>query len=107
MLKLAYEEEIFTELVIPTRLVPVKLSAVIDSVRRTGKLITLEEGSLTLGWGAEVLARVSEHFSGVPLVTARVAALDLPVPAAPSLEREVLPQVENILQKVRKVVNHD
>ncbi len=107
MLKLAYEEEIFTELVIPTRLVPVKLSAVIDSVRRTGKLITLEEGSLTLGWGAEVLARVSEHFSGTPLVTARVAALDLPVPAAPSLEREVLPQVENILQKVRKVVNHD
>jgi pyruvate/2-oxoglutarate/acetoin dehydrogenase E1 component len=107
MLRLAYEEEIFTELVIPTRLVPVQLSEVIDSVRRTGKLVTLEEGNLTLGWGAEVLAQVSEHFSGEPLVTARVAALDLPVPAAPTLEHEVLPQVDDILQKVRKVVNHD
>lgn len=107
MLKLVYEEEIFTELIVPTRLTPFDTGAVTESAGRTGRLVTIEEGSLTLGWGAELVARVMEGLPGERLSAARVAACDLPVPAAPSLEQNVLPQVEDILIAVRKVVNHD
>ncbi len=103
MLRLAYEEEIFTELVIPTRLAPFEVDSILESTHHTGRLVTIEEGGVTLGWGAEVLARVSE--SGQPVVSARVAARDLPVAAAPTLEKGILPQVEDILSAVRKVVN--
>jgi pyruvate/2-oxoglutarate/acetoin dehydrogenase E1 component len=106
MLQLAYEEELFCELIIPTRLAPFEATDVVESVQRTGRLVTIEEAGLALGWGAEVTARVAESLPGERLVTRRVAARDLPVPAAPSLEKRVLPQVEDILQAVRKVANH-
>lgn len=107
MLKLAYEEEIFTELIIPTRLTPFDTDVVTESAGRTGRLVTIEEGSLTLGWGAELIVQVMEGLPGERLSAVRVAARDLPVQAAPSLEQNVLPQVEDILRAVRKVVDHD
>lgn len=58
--KLAYEYEIFCELLVPTRLAPFELQPLFDSVARTGRLLTVEEGTFSLGWGAEVLARTSE-----------------------------------------------
>jgi len=104
MLKLAFEEEIFTELIIPTRLAPFDTGEMMESLSRTGKLVVVEEGGRTLGWGAEILARVMEQDAQRLITAARVAALDLPVPAAPTLEKVVLPQVEDILTAVRKVV---
>lgn len=107
MLRLAYEEEIFAELVIPTRLAPFDIGATLESVQRTGRLVTVEEGNLTGGWGAETLARVAEGFIDKPLASARVAARDLPVAAAPSLESAILPGIEDITRAVRKVVGRD
>ena len=106
MLKLAYEEELFCELILPTRLAPFDVADVVESVARTGCLVSIEEGGLSLGWGAEVIARVAESLPGAQLITRRVAARDLPVPAAPSLEKRVLPQVEDILRAVRKVARY-
>jgi pyruvate/2-oxoglutarate/acetoin dehydrogenase E1 component len=102
-LRLAYENEIFTELITPTQISPFELQPVIDSVRRTGRLLTIEEGALTMGWGAEVSARVAE---AVPEMRAlkRIAALDTPVPASPTLEKMVLPQVDDLIACVRKMV---
>jgi pyruvate/2-oxoglutarate/acetoin dehydrogenase E1 component len=101
-LKLAYDYEIFTELIAPTRLAPFDVSTVVDSARQSGKLLSVEEGSLTLGWGAEVLARIAEALPGVKVQ--RLAAMDRPVPASPALEKVVLPQVEDIISSVRKMV---
>ena len=107
MLKLAYEDEIFVELVIPTRLAPFDITALADSIKRTGRLVTVEEGNLTGGWGAEVMARALEEVGGRLRAAVRVAARDLPVAAAPSLENEILPDVEDIVQAVRKVVGRN
>lgn len=104
MQKLAYEEEIFTDLVIPTRLAPFELRTLASAVTETGKLLTVEEGSLSLGWGSEVLARMSEYFGKMLIQSGRVAARDLPVPASPALEKGVLPQVEDIIGQVKKMV---
>ncbi len=103
ILKLAYEEEIFSELVIYTKLSPFTIDPLMDSLAHTGRLVTVEEGGLTLGWGAELVARAVESFPDRPLRAARVAALDLPVAAAPSLESRILPQVEDLMAGIRKV----
>jgi pyruvate/2-oxoglutarate/acetoin dehydrogenase E1 component len=102
-LKLAYESEIFTELIVPTCLSPFDIALLRTSVDQTGRLLTIEEGTRTLGWGAEILARIAEDNTHM-ISASRVAALDLPVPAAPALEKDVLPQVEDIIAAVKKMV---
>jgi pyruvate/2-oxoglutarate/acetoin dehydrogenase E1 component len=95
--RLAYEQEIFAELIVPTRLAPMDCAALIESVRRTGHVLTLEEGGLTLGWGAETLARLAET-PGLHLQAAgRVAAADLPIPASGPLESAVLPGIDAMI----------
>jgi pyruvate/2-oxoglutarate/acetoin dehydrogenase E1 component len=100
LLKLAYEQELFAELIVLTQLAPAALDPVWAALRATGRLVTVEEGTLTLGWGAEVLAQAA---ATLPLRAARrVAADDLPIPAAPALEAEVLPGVEAIVAAMQQ-----
>jgi pyruvate/2-oxoglutarate/acetoin dehydrogenase E1 component len=103
-LRLAYESEIFTELVIPTQLAPFEMDEVLASTRRTGRLLTVEEGSLSLGWGAEILARSLEAPGQGLRAARRVAALDLPIPASGPLEAQVLPDVNRIVQTAQRMV---
>ena len=104
MLKLAYEYEVFTELVVPTQLAPFEIEPILASVRRTGRLLTIEEGSLSLGWGAEIVTRTVEA-SGASLQAARrLAALDLPVPASGPLESSVLPSLEKLIELAIEMV---
>ncbi len=94
--RLAYEHEIFSDLLVFTQLSPLPQAPLLESLAQTGALLTVEEGSRTAGWGAEVLAQALE--SRIPLKRARrIAARNLPVPAAQSLEAVVLPQVDDIL----------
>jgi pyruvate/2-oxoglutarate/acetoin dehydrogenase E1 component len=103
MLALAYEEEIFCELIVPTQLSPFQLQPVFDSVRQAGRLLVIEEGAHSLGWGAEILARTAE--AGLrPECARRLAALDLPVPASGPLESLVLPGVPEIRLAARQVL---
>ena len=101
---LAYEYEIFTELVIPTQLAPFELNPILVSARRTGRLLVIEEGTLTAGWGAEVLARTSET-PGLKLKAARrIASIDLPIPASNTLEAAVLPGVTDIIHSAQQMI---
>jgi pyruvate/2-oxoglutarate/acetoin dehydrogenase E1 component len=98
VLRLAYEHEIFTELMVITQLAPFSLQGVIESAQRSQRLLVVEEGGLSLGWGAEVLAQASEAIGPGLRNARRLAALDLPVPASGPLEQAVLPGVDAILQ---------
>jgi pyruvate/2-oxoglutarate/acetoin dehydrogenase E1 component len=95
--RLAYEHEVFTELVVPTELSPFTLHPLTSSLGRTGKLLTIEEGSYTLGWGAEVVARCAEALGARLKAARRLAARDLPVPASGPLEAAALPGVDEIV----------
>jgi pyruvate/2-oxoglutarate/acetoin dehydrogenase E1 component len=103
MLRLAYEREVFCELLVVSQLAPVDLEAVIAAAGRSGRLAVIEEGGFTLGWGAEVIARAAGALGSRLLASARLAAQDLPVPASPSLEEAVLPSVEDICMFVGKI----
>jgi acetoin:2,6-dichlorophenolindophenol oxidoreductase subunit beta len=103
-LALAYEFEIFTELVVPTRLAPFDLQGVIASASRTQRLLVIEEGAQSLGWGSEVLAQAVEHENLHLRCARRLAAKDLPVAAASHLESGELPGVSDIVQLAKKMV---
>lgn len=104
VVNLAYEHELFAELVVVTQLAPFNLESILASTRRTTRLLTVEEGTLSLGWGAEVLARAAEELGPVLRKAARQAALNLPIPASGSLEQAVLPGVESIVDTALKMV---
>ena len=107
LVQLAYEHEVFAELIILTRLSPFRLTPLLASVRRTGRLLTIEEGPLDLGWGAEVLARCAEAPGRQLRAARRLAALNLPVPASGPLENAVLPSFENILETCLEIVQNE
>jgi pyruvate/2-oxoglutarate/acetoin dehydrogenase E1 component len=98
-LQLAYEQELFCEIVLVTQLSPFQIDAVSDSVTRTRKLITIEEGSGTMGWGAEIASQTASQIPAFRLV--RIAALDLPIGNSRTLEEQILPSLDEILQRVR------
>jgi pyruvate/2-oxoglutarate/acetoin dehydrogenase E1 component len=95
--RLAYENEIFVELVVMEQLSPFEINPLLASLQKTGKLLAVEEGSLTLGWGAEILARCTEALGPQLHLARRLGARDLPVPASPRLEEIVLPGVDDII----------
>ncbi len=103
-LELAYEHEIFTEIIIPTQLSPFNIEPIISSAHTTNKLLTLEEGGRTLGWGAEVIARAKEALGAELIMAQRVATADSPIPAAVDLEDQVLPNTADIVQTALKMV---
>lgn len=101
-LKLAYEYEIFSEIVLFSQLSPFELSPLFDSVRRTKHLLTVEEGTLTLGWGAEVVAQAAGLVSNLKI--RRAAALDLPIANAKTLEDAILPSLEKIFRMALEIL---
>ena len=82
-------------------LAPLRLDEIRASLARTGRLIVLHEGRRTHGFGAELVARLTEeHFGALKAPPLRIAALDLPVPFAPELERAYRPTVESVIDRV-------
>ena len=99
---LILEDEIFTEVVALGQLSPPDVEPVLESVARTGRLVTAEEGTLTSGFGAEVAARVQhEGWDVLRAPVRRVAAHDAALPAAPTLEDAALPSVADVAAAVR------
>ncbi|MCY3995119.1 MAG: alpha-ketoacid dehydrogenase subunit beta [Rhodobacter sp.] len=82
---------------------PMDRETVLESVRKTGRLICVYEGVKTLGVGAEVSAMVAESdafdFLDAPIV--RLGGADSPIPYNPQLEKAVVPQVSDILVAAR------
>jgi pyruvate/2-oxoglutarate/acetoin dehydrogenase E1 component len=99
---LMMDYEIFCDIVLFSQLSPYDLSLVITSLGKTRKLLTVEEGGLTLGWGAEVAARSVETVAGVSV--RRVAARDLPIANSRSLEDVILPSVNDIIDAALSLV---
>jgi pyruvate dehydrogenase E1 component beta subunit len=87
-------------------LAPLDVGAIGAAVRETGRAVVVHEAPLTLGMGAEVVARiVEEAFDHLEAPVRRVTGFDTPYPPA-SLEDRWLPSVERIAAAVREVVEY-
>ncbi len=86
---------------------PIDLDCIMDSVKKTGRLVTIEEGVRTGGVGAEVIAKVCENLPpDKHLVTSRIAAMEIPIPASYVLEQAVLPSADKIVKHIRQIMNN-
>ncbi len=82
-------------------LAPMDTEAVLASVRKTGRLVCIEEGTRSGGVGAEIAARVAESaYEYLDAPIRRIAATDTPIPFSPALEPVVLPQMDDIVRVV-------
>lgn len=105
MNELLYEEEILSEIIVPSLIKPLQIDHFIPSVMKTGRVVVVEEGTLTNGWGAEVAARLSEQaFKYLRSPIKRVAAMDLPIGNSRNLEDTVLPSREKIIEIVKGIL---
>jgi 2-oxoisovalerate dehydrogenase E1 component len=89
------EADYVIELVVPLMLHPVELGPIERSVRHTGALLFVEDGSTDFGIGAETVARLVEL--GVAFRAQRLGASPVPVPSVAALESALLPTVTKLL----------
>ncbi len=84
---------------------PLDFDLIIKSVKKTQHAMVVHEACVTGGFGAEIAARISEElFEVLKAPVVRVGAKDVPMPFSPVMEKFVLPQVEDILAGVDKVL---
>jgi pyruvate dehydrogenase E1 component beta subunit len=86
-------------------LVPLDVPAILDSVGRTSRLVTVEENPRLCGWGAEVASIVAEEgFFALDGPIVRVTTPHIPLPSADVLEDAAIPSVDRIVEGVRRAV---
>ena len=88
-------------------IIPMDEELVFKSVKKTSRVLVLHEDSVTIGWGAEVVARIAANcFDHLDAPILRVGAKDSFVASAVSLEEEVLPSVEDLRGEVTKLLKY-
>ncbi len=95
------------ELIDVRTLLPLDMDTILDSVKKTGKCLVVHEDTMTLGLGAEIVARIAdEAFEYLDGPVRRLASLDTPVPYAKGLERAFMPQVDDIRDAIRSLAEY-
>lgn len=98
------KEGISIEVIDLRTIVPLDFATVLQSVRKTGKLLIAHEAARNCGFGAELAARAAEEaFPYLDAPVRRVAGKDCPVPYCKDLEEEVLPQKKEIEAALREL----
>ncbi len=99
------EEGIDAEVIDLRTVRPLDIPTLVDSVKKTGRLVSVEEGWPFAGIGSELAAVAMEHaFDWLDAPVVRVTAADVPLPYAANLERLALPQVEDVVHAAKDVL---
>jgi pyruvate dehydrogenase E1 component beta subunit len=99
------KEGIEAEVINLRSLRPLDTATVVESVKKTSRLVTVEEGWPYAGIGAEIAMQVIEHaFDWLDAPPVRVHGLDVPLPYAANLEKLALPQPDWVVAAVKKIV---
>ena len=97
-------EGISAEVINLRSLRPLDVETIVQSVKKTNRLVAVEEGWPVAGMGSEIAAQMMDHaFDYLDAPVVRVYGMDVPLPYAANLEKLALPQVDNIVQAVRQV----
>ena len=99
------QEGVEAEVIDLRSLKPLDLDAIVESLKKTGRLITVTEGYRMGGVTSEIIAQVNDAaFDELDAPMVRLGAVDAPVPMAETLENAAIPSVEDIVEAARKVV---
>ena len=98
-------EEISVEIIDPRTLVPLDEKTILNSAKKTGRVVVVDEGHQNFGVTAEIAARISEkafYYLDAPVI--RMGAMDVPVPFSPVLEDLTVPTAEKVASNARKII---
>jgi len=99
------EKGISIEVIDPRSLVPLDKQAIIDSVKKTGKLVIMDEEPKTASAAAEIAAMVAEEaFDFLDAPIRRVCAPNTPIPFSPVLEKFWMPDEEDLIKAVTEIM---
>jgi pyruvate dehydrogenase E1 component beta subunit len=102
------EEGISAEVIDLRTIRPLDTETIIESVKKTSRCVSVEEGWPAAGIGAEIAAVIMEHaFDYLDAPVKRVAGVDVPLPYAANLEKLALPQASHIIEVVREVCSRE
>jgi pyruvate/2-oxoglutarate/acetoin dehydrogenase E1 component len=88
-------------------LVPLDTEAILASVRKCSKVVIVDEANQMCAAGAQVAALIAEHaWEDLDGPVVRVATPDVPIPFSPTLEQAVLPQVDDVREAVRELLDY-
>jgi 2-oxoisovalerate dehydrogenase E1 component beta subunit len=88
-------------------LVPLDEEAILRSVRKTSKVVIVDEANQTCAAGAQVAALIAERaWEDLDGPVVRVATPDVPIPFSPPLEQAVLPQVDDVREACRELLEY-
>ena len=98
------KDKISAEVIDLRTLKPMDTTTIIESVKKTGRVVTVEEGWRQSGVGAEIAASVTEHaFDWLDAPVTRVTGKDVPMPYAANLEKLALPSVADVVAAAKAV----
>ena len=99
------DEEISVEIIDPRTLVPLDEKTILNSAKKTGRVVVVDEGHQNFGVTAEIASRISEkafYYLDAPVI--RMGAMDVPVPFSPVLEDLTVPTAEKVASNARKII---
>jgi 2-oxoisovalerate dehydrogenase E1 component beta subunit len=100
-------DDVSVEIVDLRTILPWDREAVLESVRKTSKVLVLHEDTHTAGFGAEIAATIAEEaFESLDAPPRRLAAPDTPVPFSPALEQAFIPQVADVSAAIRELADY-
>ena len=101
------EEGISVEVIDPRTLMPFDIDTIVKSVQKTGRLVVAHEACVTGGVGGEIGSQVAYRaFDYLAAPIERVGAKDTPIPFAPILEREVLPDDQDVVEAAYRAMDY-
>jgi len=102
------QEGISAEVIDLRTIRPLDTETIIESVKKTNRCVSVEEGWPAAGIGSEIAAVIMENaFDYLDAPVKRVAGVDVPLPYAANLEKLALPQASHIIEAVREVMARD
>jgi 2-oxoisovalerate dehydrogenase E1 component subunit beta len=101
------DEGVSVEILDLRTIIPWDKEAVLDSARKTSKVLVLHEDTRTGGFGGEIAATIAEEaFEDLDGPVKRIGAPDTPVPFSPPLEKAFIPQAETVAAGLRELAEY-
>ena len=101
------KEGISAEVIDPRTIVPLDRKRITDSIKKTGKLVVIDESPSSCSFAAELLAiAVEDCFNEMQTVPKRICSLPVPNPFSPVLENLMIPSVDRIVSEIHGMMKN-
>ncbi len=101
--ELMMQDELLVDIIVHTQISPVDMETMLEYIGECINIVSLEEGTLRNGWGAEIIAQLAEKLEDKKY--ARIAALDCVIPCGVELESNVLPNKDKVVEEIRRIMD--